>query len=43
VNPNYGTWEYDDLDPVGWNDNGEPYVRPTWNVADGEATSDKPV
>jgi hypothetical protein len=27
-NPYYGSWDYNDLDEVGWNEDGSPYVRP---------------
>ena len=35
-NPYYGQWDNDDIDNVGWNENGEPYVRPTRGVSDGQ-------
>lgn len=35
-NPLYGQWEYDDLDPIGWNEGGVPDVRNTLSVRDGD-------
>lgn len=29
-NPNWGSWDQEDADGVGWNEDGSPNIRPTW-------------